>query len=454
MTNSDLSIQLDTLERKFNSITEVPKDPHSTMHVIEYGLGKQQRAEVYVNRLLRYLLDPDNPHRMDEDFLKAFLNGLPNELDFDEDTYDLSNVRVDDQVTIEYENSAKYPDLVIDISGEWFLMIELKFSAEETGTEAYAKASKIRDEWIADFESGQYYLYIHQQDKPTASSDEFANVSWESVITDILDPLITNNANRYPQRTVSQLHELKDDLKSITNMDDEQTPDQEKIELYLEHVDAIEDVQSTFDSAWSEYSERWGSKLAECLTENTSIGVRSDFGNKSPEVLLQRSDDREERWIFRDIGGDWQHMHKYGWYKHEETLESLTGRAENNKDLRIGFYHRMGKHRDDAVHDHKLRFKFRNMGSNPSDFKDIYSSKFDQRKGEIETLLSGTKGTLTGNKLTKFVAVYDIPVHDSEGFFEAYTSALENAFTEFVVENPELIRVLDETLDDAIEEFN
>lgn len=452
--DADPSVSLERLERKWNSITETPDTPQSTMDVIEYGLGKQQRAEVYVNRLLCYLLDPENPHGMGVDFLKLFFQELPDSLGFDEDTYDLSTVRVDEQVRTEDGDERKYPDLVVDVPGEWFLLIELKFSAEETGTEFYARAPQIGDERVADYESGQYYLYVHQHDQPTATSDSFANWTWRAFVDDVLDGVITEYAPRYPQRTAVQLHELRDDLTNITTMNDEPTADQEKIELYIEHADVIGDVSSTFDDAWESYSEQWGGKLADELDQDATLGVRSQLGNEYPEVVVPRSDANGERWILRNSGGDWQHLHKYGWYRHEETLENLAGRASDNNDLRIGFYHRMGKHRDAAVRDHELRFKFRNMGSNPGEFKDIYSAKFDAREDRIEELLSGTSGTLTGNKLTKITVTYDIPVSNSAGFFEAYTTALHEAFVDLIVETPGLIQVLGETFDDAVAEFN
>lgn len=94
------------------------------------------------------------------------------------------------------------------------------------------------------------------------------------------------------------------------------------------------------------------------------------------------------------------------------------------------------------------------MGSNPPEFKDIYSDKFDAEKDRIRELLSGTSGSLTGNKLTKFIATYDIPVSSSEEFFEAYTTALQDAFVDFVVENPELIRVLGRMFHDSVEEYS
>lgn len=450
---SELAVELQRLTQRWDAITEIPENPQSTMDIIEYGLGKQRRAELYVNRLLCYFLDPEKPHGMETDFLYTVLQQLPTGLEFDEDTYDLSDVRVNEQVIAKREGTATYPDLVVDVPGEWFILIELKFSAAETGTESYAKATQLGGEQVANYESGQYYLYLHQRNKPTASSCEFTNWTWESFVGNVLDEIIMESAPRYPQRTAAQLHELRDDLENITNMGDQQTAEEEKIELYLKHVDAITDVSSAFDEAWDAYSERWGERLAARL-DRDSPDVRQQDGDTYPEVTVSRPDADAERWVLRDNGGDWQHIYKYGWYKHEEMLTNLVGRASDNNDLRIGYYHRMGKHRDDAVQGRQLHFKFRNMGSNPKQFKHIYSDQFNARENEISDLLSDTNGHLTGNKLTKIVATYPISVSDSTGFFDAYTEALREAFVDFVVENPELTRVLTETFDDAVEEYS
>lgn len=453
-TNSlDIARELEQIERVWDSITKVPDHPQSTMAVIEYGLGQQKRAEVYINRMLCYLLNPENPHGMDTDLLKCFLEGLPSEVEFDEDTYDLADVRVDDQVPAENGESTGYIDLVLDVPGEWLLVIELKFSAAETGTEHYAQVSRIGGEQVSNYESGRYYLYLHQHGRPTASSDAFTNWTWRSFVDQVLDKVITDFAPRYPQRTTTQLYELRDDLRNITNMSDNQTAEDEKIELYVQHVDAVEDVRSTFNDAWDTYSEQWGGRLATQVDNEDSFRVHNELDNEHPEVILSRPEKDDERWIFLDTGGDWQHTFKYGWYKREETFETLSSRDSNRNDLRIGFYHRMVRHREKAVRDRELTFNFRNMGSNPSEFKKIYSDRFDTEKEQIRELLSGTNGTLTGNKLTKITATYDIPVDNSEGFFEAYTKALQNAFVDLIAENPELIAILDETFDDAVEEY-
>jgi len=131
-SDPDFETELDRLRQRWRAITETPEKPRSTMDVIEYGLGDQQRAEVYINRLLCYLLDPTNPHGMAEDFLTVFLDSLPESLQFDEDTYDLQSVRVNQQVPVEDDSSTGYADLVLDVPEEWVLLVELKFSATET----------------------------------------------------------------------------------------------------------------------------------------------------------------------------------------------------------------------------------------------------------------------------------------------------------------------------------
>ncbi|MDS0474510.1 PD-(D/E)XK nuclease family protein [Natrinema sp. 1APR25-10V2] len=264
--NRDVAEELQVLRQQWEGITDVPAAPRSTMNVVEYGLGKQRRAEVYINRLLYYLLDPEQPHQMGTDFLAAFLDGLPETCQFEEDTYDLSDVRVNQQVPVWHEPSAVrdtdaspgYLDLLLDVPNEWFILIELKFSAAETGTEFYCEASQFGDRLVSEYESGQYYLYMHQADRAEASGACFANLTWRTFVSEVLDPFLADHTPRYPQRTATQLHDLKDDIQEIAGMSDQPTNDQEKIALYLDHVDAITDVTAAFESEWNDYTTQWG----------------------------------------------------------------------------------------------------------------------------------------------------------------------------------------------------
>lgn len=460
-SDSELSAELQTIQRRWDTITAAPTPPRSTMDVIEHGLGDRQRSEVYVNRLLCYLLDPSEPHQMGADFLAAFLEELPAATGFDEDMYDLSDVRVNQQVTVRDEIPAEkddsdetpgYADLVLDVPNEWILLIELKFSAKETGTRFYCQASQIGGRPVEEYESGQYYLYLHQRNRQEASGNCFANWTWKDFRDDVLDPFLAENVPQYPQRTIAQLYDLRYDLEGITDMTDRHDADEEKIALYLDHRDAIEDVSQTFDAAWEDYSQRWGEELASVLeTEGIDTGSSTDDG--FPVVNVLREEDETERWIFRDTGGDWQHLFKHGWHVHEETLETLEKRADDTNDLRIGFYHRMGENsnKNSAVGERTLLFNFRSMGSNPSEFSTIYDDLFAEQRSKIEGVLPDRRVQLTGNKLTKIEGTYDIRASEQGDFFEAYTMALSDAFTDLVVDNPELIEILDQVFEEAVE---
>jgi hypothetical protein len=406
------------------------------------------------------LLDPERPHGMGTDFLEAFLASLPDSAEFDEDTYDLSDVQVKQQVpvwndpTSEREEDATpgYLDLLLDIPNEWFLLVELKFSAEETGTEFYCTASQFGERLVEEYESGQYYVYLHQSDRPQSRGECFANWTWETLVDDLLEPFLAENTPRYPQRTVAQLHDLNDDIRNVAGMTDQPESEREKIELYLEHVDAITDVTETFDREWSAYSERWGRDMQESLDHNR-VSPAADTEDGHPAVTVDREGGDSERWILRDSGGDWQHVFKHGWRQREESSEILEARAEDRNDLRIGFYHRMEDNRETAIRDQELRFNFRCMGSNPTEFTDIYKRRFEEQQSEIDQLLESTKAVTTGNKLTLVRGTYPFNSSKQVSLFEAYTTALNEAFTELVVENPELIQLFGELFENSISEY-
>jgi hypothetical protein len=458
--HTSVAEQLQRLSRRWDDLTDVPEPPRSTMDVVEYGLGQQRRAEVYLNRLLCYLLDPEQPHGMGDDLLDAFLDGLPDACGFDEDTADLSEVRVAQQVPVWDEPEGErgedatpgYLDLLLDVPNEWFLLVELKFSAEERGTEFYCDATQLGDRRVGEYESGQYHLFLHQADRPEASGDCFANWTWSAFVRDTLEGFLAENAPRYPQRTATQLHDLRDDVRTITDMSEHSDTDREKAALYLEHAEAIADVTEAFETEWAAYGERWGSDLQTALAhERVRSPPTTDDG--FPVVSIDRDTGDAERWILRDNGGDWQHVFKHGWWQREARDEPLEARAGDRDDLRIGFYHRMAANRAAAVSDHTLRFDFRCMGSNPTAFSDIYERCFEDRRGQFEQALSPTRATTTGNKLTLVEGTYPIDVDGHETFFEAYTAALRDAFVELVVENAALIHCLDDAFTDALSEY-
>lgn len=449
--------ELRTLEQRWEHITSVPESPRSLMSVIEYSLGSQRKAEVYVNRLLKYLLDPQEPHGMDVEFLRGFLDGLPAELDFREDIHDLSDVVVGEQVWVTEresgdEVSSGIVDLVVEVPNEWFLLIELKFGAEDTQTEFYHNdVTHVGGTPKADCESGQYYLYLRPEDRPEANEPAFTNWTWRSFAEDVLRPFLAENAPRYPQRTVAQLHDLDDDIAEITGMTDQQRNEQERIALYLDHYDAIRDVSETFDDAWERFTSEWAPRLGSVL-EDEGLGTASGFEEHVTRFELRREEGATEPWDLRSSSSDWGMVFKDGWWRHTDDLEgSIQSRPDDRNDVRIGFHHRLNADRRNAIADRTLKIYFRNMGANDQSFIDAFSDAFDAREAEIRDALPDEAG-VTGNKRDKLVAEYDIDADEHGDFFEAYVAALRTAYLDLVVENEALISIFDDLFGQSLRE--
>lgn len=468
---NDLENELGTLSRKWSEITDVPETPRPVMDVIEYSLGSQRKAEVYANRLLRYFVDPDEPHGMGDGFLKAFLDGLPDELGFDEDTYDLSDVRVDNQVYLQRANqdgekaSAGEVDLVIESPNGWFLMVELKFSAGENNvrgeglsqTENYYEATHIDGRPKDEYESGGYYLYLHQHDESSAEEDEFSNWTWKGLRNEVLEEFIVEKSPRYPQRTVVQLREFVDDLQGITGMTERQENEREKIELYLEHYDAIKDVSDTFDERWEEFAYSWKDRLADRLEQSQS-DTKINLPTRVAEYVEGSRTDiddytavetgTQELWLFRARNPDWGILYKEGWWRETVDMKPIYEREENQAWL--GFHHRPERNRGRAIGDGELVLYLRNMSNSDQSFRDSFNQEFYSREDEIVRALP-EKSELTGNKGDMMRAIYDIRVDAHDDFFEAYTDALHRAFVDHA-QNPELIELIDEVYNEAVDE--
>lgn len=455
-TDSDLPTELQALHRKWEQITDIPETPRSVMDVIEYSLGSQNKAEVYVNRLLKYFLDPEEPHGMDAEFLRAFLKGLPDVCGFQEDIHDLSDVQVEEQVTVNKiadgdTKSSGRLDLCICVPNEWFLQIELKFSAQDTQTEFYyQEATHIEERSKDDYESGHYYLYLRQHNRPRANETAFANWTWRAFTNDVLDPFLVENAPRHPQRTVTQLREFKDDIRSITGMTEQQQNTRKKVALYLNHYDAIKDVSDTFDEQWEQFTDAWGTRLGEML-EQERLGTYSEVTENVVSVQLQPPAMNDSIWKFRTGSSDWGMIFKDGWWRHTDDFESLNARPDDRNDVRIGFHHRLGRNRDLAIGEQTLNLYFRNMGANDQVFRDAFANNLYDRRDELAGHLPPTID-VTGNKRNMLVATYDIDTEEYDDFFSAYIGALQEAFLGYVVEGKEGIALIDEVYQDSLQE--
>lgn len=57
------------------------------------------------------------------------------------------------------------------------------------------------------------------------------NWTWQAFVQDMLDDFHTENTPRYPQRTATQLHALKDDIQHTAGMSEQSESDREKVAL-------------------------------------------------------------------------------------------------------------------------------------------------------------------------------------------------------------------------------
>ncbi|GAA0215786.1 PD-(D/E)XK nuclease family protein [Halobaculum roseum] len=452
-----LSEELDTVQHRWEQMTAVPESPRTLMSVIEYSLGTQRKAEVYVNRFLKYLLDPEEPHGMDSDLLRTFLNGLPAECGFQEDTYDLSDIVVDEQARVTQEEedgtvvSSGIVDLLIEVPNEWFLMVELKFGAEDTQTQFYYRdVTHLGGDPQETYESGAYYVYLRPRDRPTANEPEFSNWTWEELCRDVLNPFILDNGSRLSQRTVAQLHEFTDDIANITGMTEHQENEREKIALFLDHYDAISDVTDTFDEAWDRFTGEWGARLGNALAEDGHGSVPNHDDEQVTRFILTRTGGDAEPWNFRSNSSDWGMIFKDGWWRHLDDLGgTIQSRPDDRNDVRIGFHHRLGRNRDLAIGERTLKVYFRNMGANDQRFIDTFSRTFDANEPQIAEALPG-RATITGNKKDKIVVPYDIDAEDRD-FFTAYIDALETAYVDLIGDNNDLVTEIDSIFCESLE---
>lgn len=477
VTVTSLREDLTTLERHLENLTAIPETPQSLLQILKYSLSTQGQGEVFMTRVLRYFLDPSEPHGMNDEFLRAFLDGLrahqrahPADTTpgpFDEDTFDLSGVVVDRQVrmgesTDDPEDSIDRTgpvDLVVESPGEWFLIIELKFGATENNlhgdglsqTERYRAATHIEDRPKHEYESGGYYLYLHKTGTRPAEDDQFTNWTWEALVEDVLTDFIATNTARYPNRTGVQLRELRDDIQELTGMTENERNIQAKTELFFEHYDAIKTVTDAFEERWAAFAEEWASRFAASLAES-GYGDALELDDRIAGFDLAR-DESSERWVFRARNSDWAHLMKDGWWRHTDDLSVLHTRPDDRNDARIGFYHRLEANQHQAIGDHTLELTFRNMGANDDEYIAAFNDAVCDRKTEIRQALPepAKLESITDTRRDLITATYDIQPEAYEDYFTAYLAALQLAFEDLVVSNPEFVALIDEAQADALE---
>lgn len=208
-------------------------------------------------------------------------------------------------------------------------------------------------------------------------------------------------------------------------------------------------MTDTFEEQWETFAHNWPSRLSDRLVTDDHGSIRSE---SDYHVRFECSNNAVGDWWFRSTSFDWGMLFKHGWCRHTDDLTDIRHeRPNDHNDARIGFHHRLENDREQAIRENTLTLYFRNMGANDQSFIDAVYEKFNAQADAIDAALPKTSSR-TGNKQNLISAEYDIAPSEYDDFFSAYVAALEQGFSEFVVENPELVAILDDIYTDAVDQ--
>jgi hypothetical protein len=433
VTSDSIEQQLAELSQRLDALPEADEPPPTTLQV----LGRSHQEKDW-QRLLVHFLTPDDAHGLDHAVLEHLLEALADrdDLDYSYSRFDLDTVQVAQEVVTDQGR----PDVIV-WAEDWFICFELKIdsSEEQDQTERYVRVDSFDSIGLDKAEvAGHHYVYLAPKDAPCPDADEFVPVSWEWVASE-LQTFLAESYGEYPSRTTAQLNEFIDTIRSELTMTEYQENQQEKMELYVRHYDEIHEVQDAFDEGWSEFEQEWGTRLANAI-DTGEVETVPTIPDEYVAFTFDREEDQPERWIFKQATSDWAWIFKDGWWKQADTRENIYGR--DRPDVRIGFLHRLEKHRTNAVRDHELKFFFRLTPPSPDSFKDAFEQRFYDRETEIAGL-TPKAGEITGNKTNMLEASYDIEVRNHDTFFDAYIAALREAVVGHAIENDALVSVID-----------
>jgi len=101
-------------------------------------------------------------------------------------------------------------------------------------------------------------VYLSGGHKPNADAAEFTNIAWADVV-DAIEPLVLNSRGRYPGKSLAQLSDFLDTIKEEMHLTKETYTDsqRQKIELYGNYQEAIEEARTAFDTALEDEQDTW-----------------------------------------------------------------------------------------------------------------------------------------------------------------------------------------------------
>lgn len=430
MSGTKLQDEFRELRRSLEAIPEVEEPPKSTLRVL--GLSRSEKSW---NSLLKYFLDPSQPHGFKADLLKSFLDKLTTEttIDLDYIHRDLDRVELDIEVT----GDEGRPDIVVRVPGKWFICIECKVDAGETNGQLgrYLQDPMLGNTEKSEFPTGgHHYVYISKslasdantsvritkenaptnlqekyflrENTPDVYEKEFVDLYWEQV-ADAFSEEVKFSRGQYPERSVSQVDDFLTNIQRVTmTREDKFTETQkEKVQLLDEYRN---DIQELFDAA---------DALRKPLVEDGEWAERFLNIAKNSEFWSDEWHCRSDKWgcIFRD-----------GWYLDNDWNPTTDHTAtRGGPGHRLHFTHHIRK--EESFRNGVLRMYLVSPTSNEirEEFNALYQS--EEWRGEIEKVCEkyGINNRSLQKTYTK--ASYDV---DQSRLPDSYFETLLTAFEE------------------------
>jgi len=444
-----LADQLAGLKSDIDRLPEAKEPPSTTLQII-----RNNQQEQDWQRLLFHYLSPDEPHGLSHALLEHILSALSDrdDLGFTFSRLDLADVQVRQEVQIP---NGRQPDAVVWASEDWFICWELKINAVEgknqtrdyVDAEAFQSIDLVKRD-VPD--SGHYYVYLAPEDASPPGAEEFVQISWRW-IADQIQTFLNESHGDYSARTTAQLEQLVGTIQSEGRMTNYQRNQQEKAQLYFDYYDEIQDVQSAFENQWNDFIDNWGLRLAQTLDRAKIVDI-PDLSDTHVAIELETQTGDSSRWIFRQ-GHSWAGIAKEQWRRRRSGDHSIIyGPRDDDDYAHITLYHRLEKNRKKAIRDGVLELTLWHGNSSDDQFYKLVnervSNKIDEREYELPTTIN-----LTGRTGSILTATYNIPVAKHDNFFDAYTVALSDALIDLTDENRELITIITESFEEALEEY-
>lgn len=435
---------------RIDQLPETREPPPTTLQI----LGRSQQERDW-QRLLFYFLSPDKAHGLGTDLLEQVLAALAEreDVNFTFSRFALTDIDIETEVRT---SNGRRPDAVIWSGEDWFLCFELKLGASEgtAQTSDYVAADAFTSIELAKSDvppDGHHYVYLAPDEASPPTADAFVSVAWEWIKSQ-LRAFLNDGYGAYPARTTDQLTDFVDTIDRELRMTEYQENQQEKARLYFEYYDEIKEAADAFDTQWAAFANNWGRQLVEYM----DVGEPVEFSalrdsDVALDIDVPAGDD--ERWVFQQGDTDWAGLYKRGWWLGKDEFSPIYAQAEDKNDVRITFYHRLEKNREQVIRDNELQLTLTHGTGNGDEFMYTFRDKLNEKVDASDAAIpSGV--SVAGTRAMPLAVTYEIPIGEYDDMFDAYIVALADAFSELVLDNRDLIAIIDETFEETLAVFD